>query len=164
MRDLPGSLKHLTLWLLILTVVFLAVQYAQHERQRSQVRWADGTIEIRRSADGHFYWPGTINDQSLLFLIDTGATQTALPGALAEQLQLERGRPVQSSTAGGLVQGHRSRADVQLQGGVMASRLEVTVLPALNSPLLGMDVLGRLRLTQQDGILSISASDQATSR
>jgi len=60
---------------------------------------------------------------------------------------------VQSSTAGGTVQGWTGRGDLQLQGGVQVQRLPITVLPALGSPLLGMDVLGRLRFSQTDGVL-----------
>ena len=48
------------------------------------------------------------------------------------------------------------RADVLLQGGVNAQRLRVVALKGLDDrPLLGMDVLGRLRWQQQDGVLRI---------
>ena len=36
-----------------------------------------------------------------------------------------------------------------------AERLRVVVLPRLGAPLLGMDVMGRLRWQQRDGVLSI---------
>ena len=48
------------------------------------------------------------------------------------------------------------RADVVLEGGVTAERLQITALPGLGErPLLGMDVLGRLRWTQEPGVLRI---------
>ena len=47
------------------------------------------------------------------------------------------------------------RGDLQLQGGVQVDRLPITVLPALGAPLLGMDVLGRLRFSQSDGVLRL---------
>jgi aspartyl protease family protein len=50
-----------------------------------------------------------------------------------------------------------ARADVRLQGGVVADGLQVGVLPALQTPLLGMDVLHRLKMTQQDGKLRLEA-------
>jgi aspartyl protease family protein len=47
-------------------------------------------------------------------------------------------------------------ADVVLQGGVSARGLRVTALPELRDhPLLGMDVLARLRWEQSDGKLRI---------
>jgi aspartyl protease family protein len=64
---------------------------------------------------------------------------------------------VQSATAGGTVQGWAARADLQLQGGVQAQRLRFTVLPGLDAPLLGMDVLSRLRFEQVDGQLRLQA-------
>jgi aspartyl protease family protein len=45
-----------------------------------------------------------------------------------------------------------------LQGGVRAERLRVAVLPQLASPLLGMDVLSKLRFTQSDGVLRLEAA------
>jgi aspartyl protease family protein len=47
------------------------------------------------------------------------------------------------------------RADLELQGGVRIERLRIVALPALGSPLLGMDVLGKLHWRQSDGLLSI---------
>lgn len=85
--------------------------------------------------------------------MDTGATATALPQALAERAGLRLEGQVSSQTAGGRVNGWVARADLQLQGGVSAQRLRVTVLPGLNSPLLGMDVLSRMRFSQQGGVL-----------
>jgi aspartyl protease family protein len=52
-----------------------------------------------------------------------------------------------------VVQGQRVVADIELEGGLRADRLRVTALPQLDKPLLGMDVLGRLRWQQQDGVL-----------
>jgi aspartyl protease family protein len=62
---------------------------------------------------------------------------------------------VQSQTAGGVVQGRRVQADLQLDGGVQAERLRMTALPGLSAPLLGMDVLGRLRWQQDGGVLRV---------
>ncbi|OYU82660.1 MAG: hypothetical protein CFE45_27105 [Burkholderiales bacterium PBB5] len=73
------------------------------------------------------------------------------------RFSVQGGVIVQSSTAGGTVQGWTGRGALQLQGGVQVERLPITVLPALGSPLLGMDVLGRLRFSQTDGVLRIQA-------
>jgi aspartyl protease family protein len=48
------------------------------------------------------------------------------------------------------------RADIELQGGVSVRRLQIVALPRLgDSPLLGMDVLGRLHWQQRDAVLRI---------
>jgi aspartyl protease family protein len=64
-----------------------------------------------------------------------------------------------SQTAGGDVAGPVVLAEMSLQGGLQIDRIRLGALPALSSPLLGMDVLGRLQLEQQAGVLRIDLSD-----
>ena len=156
MRDIPKSVKHITVWLLLATALFLGVQAWMAQQRAARISLdMPGVIELRRGPDGHYHWPGTINGRQVDFLVDTGATRTALPQALAEGLQSLGA--VRSSTAGGVVQGHVVRADIVLQGGVRANALPVTVLPQLGAPLLGMDVLGKLHYSQADGVLRFEA-------
>ncbi|GAB4041345.1 MAG: hypothetical protein Fur0014_12490 [Rubrivivax sp.] len=157
MQEMPRTLKVVTVWLLAGTLLFLAVQawLAQRDRARFESDGM-GTVELRRAPDGHFHWPGRIDGRPVEFLVDTGATRTALPGPLAARLGLERGRALRSATAGGTVTGHESRVDLQLEGGFVVRGLRVTVLPDLAAPLLGMDVLSRLHFSQQGGTLRLS--------
>lgn len=155
MTEFPRTLKHITVWLLLGTGVFVGVQAWQAQQQSSRFSSQGGVIELRRAADGHFHWPGRVNGVPVDFLVDTGATRTALPEAVARAAGLVAEGRVQSATAGGVVTGWVGRADLQLQGGVRADRLPITVLPALGAPLLGMDVLGRLPFSQADGVLRL---------
>jgi aspartyl protease family protein len=155
MKELPHTLKLATVWLLIGTALFLAVQYWQAQQRQSLFSARGGVIELQRAADGHFHWPGQVNGVAVDFLVDTGATRSALPAALAERAGLQAEGTLRSDTAGGTVQGQVARATLQLQGGVRLDRLPVAVLPDLRTPLLGMDVLSRLRFTQQDGVLRL---------
>jgi aspartyl protease family protein len=151
----PHTLKLITIWLLAGAVVFLGFQWWEHRQRQTQFQAGNGTIELRRGVDGHYHWPGTINGRTVEFLVDTGATGTAIPASLARELNLPLGDEVRSNTAGGIVHGRESRADVTLQGGVRVDRLRVTALPALDSPLLGMNVMGRLHWQQRNGVLII---------
>ena len=158
-QDLPRSVKVVTVWLLVGLLVFLAVQWRLSEQKQSRFRVDGETLEIQRAGDGHYHWPGTINGHEVDFLIDTGATATAMAVSLAEKLQLSSEGQVVSSTAGGVSKGERVRADIKLLGGLTVDRLVITALPGLNHSeaqlLLGMDVLGRLRWSQRDGLLRI---------
>ena len=155
-NDLSRGFKLVTVWLLVGAAVFVAIQWWQHREQRTRFQVSDGTLEIRRGTDGHYHWPGRINGRQVDFLIDTGATGTAIAAALADELGLESLGSVRSSTAGGVVTGQVVRADVELQGGVKVERLRIVALPRLgSSPLLGMDVLGKLQWQQRDGVLRI---------
>jgi aspartyl protease family protein len=157
MNDVPRSLKIITVWMLLGLALFLGVQAMQAQQQRARFVVEGGLIEIRRAPDGHYHWPALVNGRTVEFLVDTGATSTALPAVVASSLGLElRGR-VDSSTAGGVAVGRLAQVDLQLEGGVRVDRLRVVVLPELGSPLLGMDVLGRLRWQQDAGVLRIEA-------
>ena len=154
--ELPRTFKVVTLWLLVGLVVFLGIQWWQHHLQQTRFQFDGDGIEIKRGADGHYHWPGSINGRAVDFLIDTGATGTAISATLARELRLQAEGQVQSNTAGGVVTGSLVRVDLALQGGVQAQRLRVVALPGLDDrPLLGMDVLGRLRWQQGDGVLRI---------
>ncbi len=154
--ELPRTFKVVTVWLLVGLALFLGVQWWLHRAAQARFTAGADVIEIRRGPDGHYHWPGRINDQDVEFLVDTGATGTAIPTQLARELGLESLGQVSSSTAGGVVTGDVVRADIALRGGVTAQRLRVIALPGLaDRPLLGMDVLGRLHWQQRDGVLRI---------
>ena len=154
--DFPRTLKIATVWLLLGAAIFVGFQTWERQRAQSQFSTSGGVIEIRRGPDGHYHWPGSINGEPVDFLIDTGATGTAMSQSLARELRLETLRQVQSNTAGGVVTGDVVRADLALQGGVRFERLPMVALPGLGErPLLGMDVLGRLHWQQRDGVLTI---------
>ena len=160
--DLSRNFKLVTVWLLLGAAVFVGVQWWLHRAQQSRFQAGPEAIEIRRGPDGQYHWPGRINGRAVDFLVDTGATGTAVSTQLARELQLEGLGTVQSSTAGGVVTGQVVRADVALQGGVSVQRLRVVALPGLSdNPLLGMDVLGRLRWSQREGVLRIEAGETA---
>lgn len=155
-QDFSRSLKLVTVWLLLGLLVFLGIQTWQHRQAQTRFQANGDTIEIRRGPDGHYHWPGSINGRAVDFLIDTGATGTAISSALADELGLKAIGSVRSSTAGGMVTGQVVVADVALQGGVSADRLRVVALPGMSDrPLLGMDVLGRLQWRQSQGVLHI---------
>ncbi len=156
MNELPATFKVATIWLLLAVAMFLGVQAWQREAQRTRFEVSGDQLKISRGPDGHYHWPGRINGQAVDFLVDTGATRTAISSKLARQLELRSQGSVTASTAGGLATGELVRADIVLEGGVRVSALRITALPGLGGhPLLGMDVLGKLRWSQQSGVLHI---------
>jgi aspartyl protease family protein len=163
MNELPPWLKHATVWLLLAAGLFLGVQAWQKQQQASRFSVEGGVLEIRRAGDGHYHWPGKVAGREVEFLVDTGATGTAIPAALARSLGLPVVGRVTSNTAGGVVQADVVMGDVVLDGGVRAERLRMAALPELTAPLLGMDVLGRLRWQQNAGVLRFELQGRAVS-
>jgi aspartyl protease family protein len=155
-QELPHALKIATVWLLVGLALFLGVKAWQHQQAQTRFSAAEGVIELRRAPDGHYHWPGTINGRRVEFLVDTGASATAIPLSLARELGLQSDGAVQSMTAAGPTRGEAVRADVELRGGVRVERLRIVALPGLgDQALLGMNVLGRLRWQQHEGVMRI---------
>jgi aspartyl protease family protein len=154
-KEIPLWLKTATVWLLVSTGVFLAVLAWQYQQDKTRFVARGGHIEMRRAADGHYHWPGQVNGRSVDFLVDSGATGSALPLSMARALQLPVVGRVRMQTASGVVDADVVQADVQLQGGLDATRLRMAAMPDLGTPLIGMDVLGRLRWQHHDGVLRI---------
>ncbi|KQW46262.1 hypothetical protein ASD88_07555 [Pelomonas sp. Root662] len=146
----------MTVWLLVGLVIFLGIKAWERHREASRFQLAGEVIVLTRAGDGHFHWPGRVDGIEVDFLVDTGATATALPQSLAERAGLKPLGAVRAQTAAGATRGFVARADVALEGGVRADKLMVTVLPDLAAPLLGMDVLGRLHFSQKPGELRIT--------
>ena len=166
MKELPSGLKMATVWLLAGLAVFLGVQAFLAQQRGTRFETVGDSVQIRRAADGHYHWPATVNGRAVDFLVDTGATRSALPASLARELDLPVEGRVQSQTAGGAVEGQVVRADLELRGGVRIERLRIVALPALGAPLLGMDVLGKLhwqpvRRRAAASICSAAAADEA---
>ena len=161
MSDLPGWIKHTTVWLVLGLGLTLGIQAWQSRAKASRFVAEGGTVSIDRDQDGHYRWPGRVAGREIDFLVDTGATASAIPLALAQQLGLTVIGSVQSQTAGGMAIGSVVIADLELQGGVRVERMRLTALPGLGTPLLGMDVLGRLRWQQDAGRLRVETTGAA---
>ena len=155
MKDVPLWLKTTTVWLVVSTAVFLLVLAWQRQQEATRFVSRGSHVEMRREADGHYHWPGTVNGRAVDFLVDSGATGSALPAALARELRLPVVGSVRMSTASGVVDADVVQADLSLRGGLDAQRLRMAAMPELATPLIGMDVLGRLHWQHRDGVLRI---------
>ncbi|MNF84453.1 Retroviral aspartyl protease [compost metagenome] len=117
----------------------------------------DGYVEVRlaSSRQGHYLLDGRIDGQGATFLLDTGATQVAVPSKLAERLGLERGAPVTVSTANGRVTGHRTQLQDLRLGDIRLTQVPAIIVPGMDGEevLLGMSALKQLEFTQRDGTL-----------
>ncbi|HSH30358.1 MAG TPA: TIGR02281 family clan AA aspartic protease [Thiohalobacter sp.] len=113
----------------------------------------DGGTEIvlRRNDYGHYVTSGEINGQPVRFMIDTGASDVAIPADIAARLGLERGRAVRYQTANGFATGYLTRLDQLAIGDLVVRDVRASINPTYRSEdiLLGMSVLRRLEFTQR---------------
>ncbi|HEB95545.1 MAG TPA: TIGR02281 family clan AA aspartic protease [Sedimenticola thiotaurini] len=108
-------------------------------------------VVLLRNRAGHYVADGSINGSRVTFLLDTGATDVAVPLALAERLGLPRGLPTISRTANGNVRTWSTRLDEVRLGPIRLRDVRASILPGMkgNEVLLGMSFLKHLELVQR---------------
>lgn len=114
-------------------------------------------VVLRRNRAGHYVATGSINGVNVRFLVDTGATNVALPLDLARRLELPLAPGMESVTANGTVRTWATRLDRVELGGIVARAVRASVLPNIpgEEVLLGMSYLKHLELIQRDGTLTL---------
>jgi aspartyl protease family protein len=159
----PKAIRHAGIWLLVfLGILTLYAYRGPIERFAApvlavldpsrvvEVVEGDGrrTLQVARAADGHFRVEARVNGVPVEFMIDTGATGTALTTRDAERAgiaveELRYDRPVQ--TANGVAFEARVRLDTVEIGPYRLRDVGAGILPPgrLNTNLLGLNVLDR---------------------
>lgn len=107
-----------------------------------------GETRIPLSADGHFWVRAEVNGVPGNFMIDTGATLTAISAPLAERAGLEPRRggiPIMLGTANGTVQAFVATVDSLTFGNVSATGTDAAIAENFGDfNVIGMNVLARL--------------------
>jgi len=106
-------------------------------------------IVLKRNRSGHYITSGTINYKSVVFLLDTGATNVAVPQQIANYLKLEPGRKIAISTANGNSIGYQTMINHLSIGDIELRNIRAIITPNLNDILLGMSALKQLEFSQK---------------
>jgi aspartyl protease family protein len=145
----------------LLTMVFSNVLQRQHNPNQ-QVQIAPGSngvkeIVLQRNRLGHYVATGLINGSEVEFLLDTGATNVAIPQRVAVDLGLTRGPAIMTYTANGVVQTYATTLDHVALGSISATGVAANINPHMtgNQILLGMSFLKRFELLQRGDQLTI---------
>ncbi len=140
--------------------------------QGEQLRWAssnpaigsgvmlqkDGWIAIPKSADGHYHLAATINGFPVTFLVDTGASQTFVGQDIARNAGIRAGLTEKVQTANGPMEVAATEGNRMVIGPYTLSDVRVSVglsQKGISTPLLGMDVLKRFRIVQEQNTLML---------
>lgn len=119
-------------------------------------------LSVAKGIGGHYWVAGSVNGQSVQFLVDTGATTVALNDAHARRLGIDyrvSGRPLQVNTASGTARGWRVMLDRVKVGDLEVLGVEAVVLEGgePHEALLGMSFLGRVGWREEQGMLVLES-------
>lgn len=110
---------------------------------------------IQRAPDGHYWLRAEINGHPANFLVDTGATLTAVSTETAAAAGLEPregGLPLRMQTANGTVAAEMTTIDELRFGNVAARGLDAIIAPGLGpTNVIGMNLLSRLASVRLEG-------------
>ncbi|NNL10176.1 MAG: retroviral-like aspartic protease family protein, partial [Pseudomonadales bacterium] len=100
-----------------------------------------------------------INGQPVTLLLDTGATNVAIPADMGKRLQLKRGPAGVAYTANGRVTVYATRIDRLQIGEITLQNVSADLNPGMNGSdaiLLGMSALSQVQFSQRDGKLFLT--------
>jgi len=127
------------------------LQHLQNPNQDLHSMQQTESIEVmlKPNRQGHYVFTGSINGEAVEFLVDTGATQVALPATLAAQLNLPRLGDTLFNTANGVSRGYLTRLDSLQIGDIVLTDVRAGVAPNMDgAALLGMSALKQLEFSQ----------------
>ena len=110
---------------------------------------------VRLAPDGHFWLRAEVNGEPANFLVDTGATLTAVSAETAAAAGLEAreaGLPVRVQTANGAVAADLTTIEELRFGNVAARGIDAIIAPGLGpTNVIGMNLLSRLASWRVEG-------------
>ncbi|MBI5006310.1 MAG: TIGR02281 family clan AA aspartic protease [Nitrosomonadales bacterium] len=115
----------------------------------------DGSMEVQRQANGHFYLPGTIENVPVTFMVDTGASVTSISSDIAQQAGIRNCKEVQFQTANGTATGCIALVPRMTLGNFTLQNITVAVMPNMETNLLGANVLRNFQVSQSDSTMLI---------
>ncbi|WP_070153279.1 retropepsin-like aspartic protease family protein [Sphingobium phenoxybenzoativorans] len=157
--SLKGALGMALIWVGIFLLALIAFSYRQElglvaTRVQTEVTGAPrqqmegNAIRIALAADGHYWVEGNVNGVPARFLVDSGASITALSEATTRLagLIVDQQRVAMMQTANGPVEAKYSVVPTLAVGAIKASNLTVVVSPAFGEVnVLGMNFLSQLK-------------------
>ena len=128
--------------------------------QSLQTRYTEGGVRevvLQRNKFGHYVTSGEINGKSVTFMLDTGATGVAIPGAVANRLGLRRGMAFPTQTANGVSTSYAVTLDQVSVGDIELQDVSAGITPGLptDQVLLGMSFLKHIEFTQRGDTLTL---------
>lgn len=162
-RDPLGHKMIIAAWIIGFVLLSWLINnwYEQRNQPNRHIRIsesrADTSLTLHQDPQGHYRVPGRINGHDVNFLLDTGASDVAIPAITARRLGLEGKIESQAHTANGTARIWLTRIDNLRIGGIKLVNLSASIIPAMKGEeiLLGMSALRHLELVQRGNELTL---------
>ena len=151
----------------ILGLGLLTMFFSGHEERKinpnqnpeSRLAGEQTEVVLEQNRQGHYITNGTINGQAVTFLLDTGATDVAIPEHIAERLGLKKGRTLNVSTANGDIRVYESWIEELAIAELVIKDVDANINPndTENYILLGMSALKQVEFTQRGKFLTLKS-------
>lgn len=158
--------KMLLAWIAIFAALFAIFSFRFEfiqiwERMKADISGVSGqsvtseTIQVRRQDDGHYWLLVDVNDNPVRFMIDSGATTTAMNSKTAKKTGVnvdESGYPIVLSTANGRVAAQRGRVGSLKIGSHELPQHQVVISESFGDVnVLGMNFLDSMKRWKVEG-------------
>jgi len=128
-------------------------------QQPAATETADGVREVvlLQNRQGHYVANGFINDVPVFFLLDTGATDVAIPANIAAQANLSAGFESRATTANGAVAVYATNIETLEIGNIILRDINASITPSMGGDtiLLSRSALRQIEFTQTDNRLTL---------
>lgn len=150
-------------WIIFLLILISGFDYLIEQRNnpnQNLITTVSGSVKeirLQRNPYGHYVATGTINDNAVTFLLDTGASDIAIPESLADEIGLTKGPAITVKTANGDTLAYRTYLDKVALGDIVLHDLNATILMNITGEdvLLGMNFLKHFEIIQKGRTLTI---------
>jgi len=158
-----GTTMTIIAWIIFLLFLFSVFGYFVDQRNNpnqnivTAVNGHQKQIILQRNPYGHYVSNGTINGHDVVFLLDTGATEIAIPESVANKIGLVKKKPIRVKTANGTATAYKTEIDSAALGEIRLHDLNATILTNMtgNEILLGMNYLKHFEIIQKGRTLTI---------
>ena len=158
-----GTAMTVAAWLIFFVILFGVFDYLLSQRNNpnqnvaTTVNGYQKEIVLQRNSFGHYVSNGTINGYDVVFLLDTGATDIAIPESVAKKIGLQKGQDFYVKTANGSARAYSTRLNSAAIGDITLYDLNASILSNIdgNEVLLGMNFLKHFEILQKGNTLTI---------
>lgn len=122
----------------------------------AETQQLDGMLVLKQRGNGQYFLEARVNDKTLTFLIDTGASGISLPMSFALSANINCRNRIYMQTANGVAEGCTTIIPQLAFGPFMLTDVPAVLSKNLGQPLFGMNVLQQFKVEQNNGEMRIS--------